>query len=330
MPEICGSEVGPIGYGLLGLTWRQGREPPQEQSIAAMRAAIENGCTLWNGGEFYGPPNANSLILLRKYYEKYPEDADKVVLNIKGGCEKDLTPNGSPEFVRKSMENCLNTLGPKGKIDMFECARRDRNVPLKDTLGELAKLVNEGKIGGVALSEVNADTIREAASVTKIVAVEIELSLWSTEPLTNGVAAACAELQIPIIAYSPIGRGMLTGQIKSFDDIPDTDIRRRLPRFQPENFEVNIKLVKELEKLAKKKQCTPAQLALGWLRCLSHKDGMPEIFPIPGATTPERVKENATLVDLTEEEMKEIDEILSSFKVVGDRYHAMGMKLANG
>ena len=127
-----------------------------------------------------------------------------------------------------------------------------------------------------------------------------------------------------------MGHGMLTGQIKSFDDIPDKDIRRQLPRFQPENFDVNLKLVKELETIAVKKSCTPAQLALGWVVALSEQPGMPTIIPIPGATTADRVKENSTVVELSAEEMKEIDEILSRAEIVGDRYHSWGMKLVNG
>lgn len=183
----------------VGLTWRS-TIPSEEQAFTAMRAALAAGCNLWNGGEFYGGPEYNSMTLLKKYYEKYPEDAENVVLNVKGGVRPDLHPDGSPEFVKKSVENCLAMMGPRGKIDMFECARRDPNVPLADTLKALAELVDEGKIGGVALSEVNAETIREAVKITKITAVEIELSLWSTEPLTNGIAKACYELKIPIIA----------------------------------------------------------------------------------------------------------------------------------
>ena len=165
-----------------------------------MRAAMEAGSNCWNGGEFYGPPENNSLTLLRKYYEKYPEDADKVVLNIKGGLRPGMKPDGSPEFLRESISKSLDAMGPKGKIDMYECARRDPDTPLEQTLTALANLVEEGKIGGVALSEVNAKTIREAVKITKIVAVEVELSLWCTDPLTNGIAAACAEFNIPIIA----------------------------------------------------------------------------------------------------------------------------------
>lgn len=202
MPEIGSRTVGNIGLGLLGtrilfsidhvliycpgLSWRA-HPPPEEKAFAAMRASLAAGCNLWNGGEFYGAPEYNSMTLLKKYYEKYLEDADKAVLNIKGGTRPDLSPDGSPEFVKKSVENCLAMMGPRGKIDMFECARRDPSAPLKQTLSALAELVNEGKIGGVELSEVNAATIREAAKITKIVAVEIELSLFAIEPLTNGI-----------------------------------------------------------------------------------------------------------------------------------------------
>lgn len=131
-------------------------------------------------------------------------------------------------------------------------------------------------------------------------------------------------------SYSPLGKGMLTGQIKSFTDIPESDLRRMLPRFQPENFENNLKLVKELEKIAKQKDCTPAQLAIGWLRTLSKRKGMPEIFPIPGATTVERVKENAVEVELTDREMEAIVGILKRCEVLGDRYPPQFMKLLDG
>lgn len=295
-----------------------------------MHTALASGCNLWNGGEIYGTPDCNSLTLLKKYYTLYPEDADKVVLNIKGATRPGLQPDGSAEYVRESVENCLKMLGERGRIDMFECARRDPKVPLEETLGVLAELVNEGKIGGVALSEVSATTIREAVKITKIVAVEVELSLWSTDPLTNGIAEACTELDIPIIAYSPMGRGMFTGQFKSFDDIQQGDIRRLLPRFQPDNFQTNMKLVNAIAMVAEKKRCTSAQLALAWLRSLSKREGMPKVIPIPGATTAERVKENAVEVILTEEEMRDIDTILASYKVIGDRYHPAGMKTIEG
>ena len=173
----------------------------EEEAFVTLRAALASGCNLWNGGEFYGPPDNNSLTLLKKYFDKYPDDAHKVVLNVKGGFDiKAHTPDGSSAGVERSILNCIEMLGPQGHIAMFECARKDPNVPLKETLGTLVEMVNAGKIGGVALSEVSAKTIREAATITKILAVEIEFSLSHTEPLTNGVAKACAELGIPIHA----------------------------------------------------------------------------------------------------------------------------------
>lgn len=329
MPQLLNKEVGAIGYGLMGLTWRP-NPCPLEQAFSAMRASLAAGCNAWNGGEFYGPPERNSLWLLKKYYEKYPEDAEKVVLSIKGAAKPDLSPDGSPEGVRRSVETCLEQMGGTGKIDLFECARKDPDVPLETTLKALQELIQEGKIGGIALSEVSAETIQQGVKVAKIAAVEVELSLWATEPLTNGIAKVCKENDIPIIAYSPIGRGFLTGQIKSPDDIPEGDFRRFLPRFQPENFEANMKLVKQLEQLAGKKKCTPAQLAIGWVLALSKRPEMPTIIPIPGATTAERVEENSAAVELSEQEMKEIDGILEGFEAKGDRYHAHGMKHVNG
>ena len=252
-----------------------------------------------------------------------------MVLSIKGGL-RNFAPDGSPEYVRKSVENCLRMLGPVGKIDIFECARRDPKVPLETTLNTLAQLVNEGKIGGVGLSEVSAATIRQAAQVTKIVAVEIELSLWCTEPLTNGIAAACKELDIPIVAYSPVGRGFLTGQLKRPEDIPEDDMRRTFPQFQAENWDTNMKLVQELEKVATEKKCTPAQLAIGWLLTLSKRADMPTIVPIPGTRGVGRIEENAREVLLSEEEMKKIERILATGKVAGERYSTRGMEHVNG
>ncbi|KAL1614317.1 hypothetical protein SLS56_012139 [Neofusicoccum ribis] len=289
-----------------------------------MRKALENGCNAWNGGEFYGPPDNNSLTLLKRYFAKYPEDLVKVSLNIKGCIMPGMKINASREQVFASVENCVAMLGAGKLIDVFEPARRDANVPLEETLGALDDLVKEGKIGGIALSEVSAKTIREAARITKIQSVEIELSLWATEPLTNGILQACKELDIPVLA--PLGLGMLTGKYKSPDDLP-ADYKQHLPRFHPKNFEKNVDLVRMLETFAKKKNCTPAQLAINWVLALSKRPDMPVIIPIPGMTTAERVEENSKIVDLTEEEMQEIDKILASFEVVGTRYpeHAMHM-----
>ncbi|KAK6213963.1 aldo/keto reductase [Colletotrichum tabaci] len=321
MPQLNGQEVGNIGYGLMGLTWRP-QPCSEEQAFEAMRAALKNGNNFWNGGEFYGTPEYNSSVLLERYFAKFPEDADKVVLSMKGGVNlKNLHPDGSPEGVRRSLDNIINQLKGRKKVDMFECARRDKNTPLEVTFGVIQKeYIDTGKVGGICLSEVSAATIHEAVKHAKIVGVEVELSLFSTEILTNGVASACAQYGIPIIAYSPVGRGMLTGQVKTLDDIPHDDMRRHMPRFQPDTFGINIKLVEQVETLARKKGVTPAQLAIGWTVALSRRPGIPVIIPIPGATTADRVNENAKLVELTDEEMAEIDATLAKFEVVGGRY----------
>ena len=181
-----------------GLTWRL-VPPPEEQSFKAMKAALTSGCNFWNAGELYGTEEYNSLHLLQRYFSKYPEDASKVVISIKGGV-KNMKPDGSPENLRRSVENCLKILKGTKKIDIFEMARVDKNVPLETSLKELEKYVQAGKIGGIGLSEVNAATIRKAVAITKIVAVEVELSLRSPSVLSNGVAAACSEYEIPLVA----------------------------------------------------------------------------------------------------------------------------------
>ncbi|KFY17015.1 hypothetical protein V492_00943 [Pseudogymnoascus sp. VKM F-4246] len=329
MPEILGKQVGWAGYGLLGLTWRS--EPlAEEDSFKAMRAALANGSNFWNAGEFYGPPDFNSLTLLEKYFTKFPQDSDEVLLSVKGGL-KDWQPDGSPENVRMSVDNCLRLLNGKKKIDIFECARVDKNTPIETTLKVLdEEYVKTGKIGGIGLSEVSADTIERAVKVCKIVAVEVEVSLWATDIFSNGVAQACARHNIPVVAYAPIGRGMLTGQITKPEDIPEGDFRKTVPRFQKENFGKNLELVRELEKTANKLGCTPAQLAISWVRSLSQKNGNPEIIPIPGSATVERVNENAKHVPLSKEDLAEIESILQSFKVAGGRYGGLAAEFMHG
>ena len=221
--------------------------------------------------------------------------------------------------MRASVENCIRLLGPGKKLDIFECARKDPTVEIEVTIKALAELVQEGKLGGIALSEVAADTIRRAAAVHPIACVEVEVSMFEDNALQNGVAKACGELGIPILAYSPLGRGMLTGQIRKPEDIPEGDMRHHMPRYSPENFPKNMELVDKVEAIAKKKGSTPGQVALAWVRGLSKRPGMPRFIPIPGATTAERVNENMTIVDLTDGEEAEIETILKSFTVAGTR-----------
>jgi pyridoxine 4-dehydrogenase len=282
---------------------------------------LSEGANFWNGGELYGNAERNSLHLLNEYFTQNPGDASKVVLSIKGGLKVDkLEPDGSEENTRRSIDECLRVLDGKKKLDLWEAARVDPKTPIEVTMKVADEYIKAGKLGGISLSECSADTIRRAAKVVKVSAVEVEFSLWETAILDNGVAKACAELDIPIVAYSPLGRGFLTGQIKSINDIPENDMRRTVPRFAPENFEKNLELVHELEKIAERKKCTPGQVGLAWVRAQSRRNGLPTIVPIPGATTSARIKENMVEIDLSENDLKEIESLLASVTIVGGRY----------
>ena len=283
-----------------------------------MKTALASGSNFWNGGEFYGTVENNSLHLLHDYFTKYPEDADKIVLSIKGGAEPGtFNPTGDRAGITRSVEECLRVLDGKKKIDIFECGRVDLKVPIEETVGYIAEFVKAGKIRGIGLSEVSAATIRRAASVHPIAAVEVEFSLFSTDIQTNDVASTCAELGIPIVAYSPLGRGFLTGQIKPQGEL--TPQQKFSPWFQEENFDKNLARVEKIKKVAEKKGCTPAQLAIGWVRAHSGTKEFPTTIPIPGATSVGRVEENMKDVQLMVNELKEIDEILATMPVQGQR-----------
>jgi pyridoxine 4-dehydrogenase len=319
MPTLVGKEVGPIGYGLMGLTWRA-QPPPIDQAFKAMTAALNNGANFWNGGEIYGSPTRNSCHVLNEYFKQNPGAAEKVVLSIKGGSKKgEIAPDGSEENIRRSVEDCLEVLNGTIGIDIFECARVDPNTPIEDTIGYLKKFVEEGKIGGIGLSEVSAKTIRRAHKVHPIAAVEGELSLWAIGNLENDVIATCGELGIPFVAYSPLGGGVLTGTIKTYDDIPKDSFVGQLPKYRPDVLDKNLQLVHKVEEIAKRKNCTLAQLSVAWVRHLNGKPGMPVIIPIPGATTEDRVNENSKEVSITDEEAKEMDDILQVHAVRGMR-----------
>ena len=199
MVKVWNQEISSIGYGLASLTVGA-NAPSEEQAFHCLRTAADLGCLVWNAGEFYGTPTHNSLTLLNRFYAKYPEYADKVILSVKGAARPDFTVNGDPEFVKKSVENCLTLLGGKSKISMYETARIDVNMPLEIQLNTLKELRDQGKFDGIALTEVSAETIRKAAKLVDIVAVEIELSLWCTDPLHNSILTTCAELNIPVIS----------------------------------------------------------------------------------------------------------------------------------
>ncbi|KAI0419736.1 NADP-dependent oxidoreductase domain-containing protein [Xylaria grammica] len=318
---IVGKEVKNIGYGLMSLNLPRENPISLDDKFTMIKAALDSGANLLNGGEFYGTSlQDNSLTLLKQYFEKYPEDADKVVIGIKGGLRlQPMTVDNSPEYTRQSIENCLSLIGDKGKIDMWEMGRRTTQDEYLLSLRVIDSYVQQGKIGGVTLTEVNAKTIRQAAKIVKVVGVEIEVSLFHTDPLHNGICEACAELDIPIFAYSPLGRGFLTGKMQKPEDL--YKLFRQLPRFQAENFDANFKLVEKVKEWAAKKGCTPAQFSINWLLALSKRPGMPKIIPIPGAASLERIRENLHQLELTDEDMDDVDAFLKEFSVSGARFY---------
>ncbi|KAL8666638.1 MAG: hypothetical protein Q9168_007429 [Polycauliona sp. 1 TL-2023] len=311
-----------IGFGLLGMTWRP-KVIPDEQAFPAMKAAIANGATIWSTSPAYGmppePPTAG-LLLLRRYFENYPDDAEKVTLFIRGCIDSQtITPVGDRAGVRASAEESIKALGGAKKIDIFGPARIDRKIPLEETIGAVKELVDDGLVGAIGLSEVGAPTIRKAHAICPLSVVEVEFSLWSPDILTNGVAATCKELDIPILTYAPLGYGFLTGQVTKLDDIPKGDIRHMLDRFQPQNFSKNLELLDKINEFAQRSGLSSAQLALAWIRAHSNTGNCGTIIPIPGATAASRVEENSRVHLLPEEEKKQLDAILDSFTVVGDR-----------
>lgn len=232
-----------------GLT-SPGAVVPDDEAFVVLKAALTAGVNLWSGADFYGTPDNNSLHLAARYFAKYPEDADKVILCIKSGIVsmQTLTIDGSPKKVQEWVANANKILNGHKKIDVFGICRLDRNVPIEDTVRALSELVEAGEIGGIQLTEVGEASIRRAAAVAKIALVEEEASLWTPEVFENGIAAACGELGIPLVAHTPLGAGMLTGNIKTVADLPAGHYPRVFPRFQPDNLEKNLSLVTELER----------------------------------------------------------------------------------
>jgi pyridoxine 4-dehydrogenase len=320
--SIGNKKFGPSGYGLMGFTWTPSVRVSDEQAFAALKKAVELNSTFWNGGEFYGRPEpTDNLALIGRYFDKYPEDADKVFLSIKGGVDSKLwMPDGTPECIRNSINTCLKFLQGKKSLDMFTLARVGK-VEIEESVKAIKEFVDAGKVGAICLSEVSAETIRRAVKVAPIAAVEIEFSLWSREAESNGVFQVCKELGIPVIAYSPIGKGFFSGVFKSPADLPKDDMRLLFDRFQDDNFAKNSVLIEKLTELAKRKGATNTQIALSWIRTLSNTGDYPVIIPIPGTTNVNRVVENSTHIDLSSEDVKEINSFLESFSVSGLRYN---------
>lgn len=299
-----------------------------------MKRALELGATFWNGGEFYGSPDCNSLHLLEYYFRKYPEDADKVTLSMKG-CFSLVAgaPDNSPDGVRKSVDNCLSILQGRVPIHIFEPARIDPKVPIEETIKTLAEYVKQGKIGGIGLSEAGSATIRRAHAVHPIAAVELELSLFTPDILENGIASTCAELGVPIVAYSPLGSGFLSDRFTKLSDLNENEFRRHQPRFQPGAFEANMRVADEVRKIAKSRGAgvTTAQVAIAWVLAQRTKIGLPEgMVVIPGCTTVARAEENSTEIQLSEAELEALNKIVAGSNVQGGRYNEALAGLLNG
>jgi aryl-alcohol dehydrogenase-like predicted oxidoreductase len=288
-------------------------------NIAVLNHAIDIGVNFLDTADMYGVGSNETLL-----GEVLRTRRDEVVLATKFGFRPNIGIDGSPAYVASACDASLKRLGVD-HIDLYYQHRVDKNVPIEDTVGAMARLVEAGKVRFLGLSEASGDTIRRAVAVHPITALQSEFSLW-TRDVAKEVLSVTRALGVGFVAYSPLGRGFLTGAIQNLDQLAKDDWRRQNPRFHPDNFDRNQQLVRAAGEIAAERRCTPAQLALAWLL----QQG-PDIVPIPGTRSISRLDENAgaTALTLTENELRRIEEVLSGTAVAGTRYPDAGMAAVN-
>jgi aryl-alcohol dehydrogenase-like predicted oxidoreductase len=310
--------VSALGLGCMGMSEFYGTSDEAE-ALEVIARALDLGCTFLDTADMYGPFTNEQLV-----GKAIAGRRDDVVLATKFGNERKpdgsrVGVNGRPEYVRSACEASLQRLGVD-VIDLYYQHRVDTTVPIEETVGAMAELVEAGKVRHLGMSEAAPDTLRRGHATHPITALQTEYSLWTRDPEDDGVLATCRELGVGFVAYSPLGRGFLTGQITSPDDLEEGDFRRHHPRFQGENFQRNLDLVDKVREIAREKGCTPGQLALGWL--LAQGD---DVVPIPGTKRVRYLEENLAALDvsLTAAELRRIDEVAPVGVTSGDRYADM-------